>query len=109
MRANGYPIQRFTVTTEDGFILQIHRIPFGRINPSTDHHHRPAVFLQHGLFCSSADWVFLAPNQSLGEKAVVPQCCSAAVPTALQYGSAHCAAVYECLSSTVQSDIDAVL
>ncbi len=30
---NGYPAETHTVTTEDGYILEIHRIPFGKDSP----------------------------------------------------------------------------
>ena len=28
--------------------------------------YRPVVYLQHGLLCSSADWVIAIPEKSLG-------------------------------------------
>ena len=66
MKGNGYPLERYNVTTDDCYILQIHRMPFGRKSPDPNVP-RPVVFLQHGLFCSSADWVYLPPDQSLGD------------------------------------------
>jgi len=59
----GYPSETHTVTTEDGYILRIHRIPYARgqeYNLS-----RPVVFLQHGLLSSSADWVVTGPGHGL--------------------------------------------
>ncbi|KAL3082867.1 hypothetical protein niasHS_010669 [Heterodera schachtii] len=64
----GYPVEVHTVTTEDGYVLQLHRIPYGRSGnghsavPSSP---RPVFFLQHGLIASSADWVTNLPSQSL--------------------------------------------
>ena len=60
----GYPSESHLVTTEDGYILTLHRIPHGRkAKPS---YKQPVIFLQHGLLCSSADWVMNTPNGSLG-------------------------------------------
>jgi len=51
----GYPVERHWVTTEDGYILQMHRIPYGkRSGPSPN---KPAVFMLHGLVSSSSDWI----------------------------------------------------
>ncbi|KAK5643259.1 hypothetical protein RI129_007104 [Pyrocoelia pectoralis] len=40
----------------------MHRIPFGKDGPSEN---RPAVYLQHGILSSSADWI-LKPDTGLG-------------------------------------------
>ena len=61
----GYQAEEHWVTTTDGYILGVHRIPLGksgvqRAGP------RPVVFLQHGLVDSSATWVMNMPNNSLG-------------------------------------------
>jgi len=60
----GYPAETHWVTTDDGYILTIHRIPYGKLN--RDLQDRPVVFLQHGLLCSSADWVVADPSKGLG-------------------------------------------
>jgi len=62
--SEGYPAEVHTVTTPDGYILTMHRIPYGKTN--TDATNRPVVFLQHGLLCSSADWVIPTPSKGLG-------------------------------------------
>uniref|UniRef100_A0AAR5Q7J7 Lipase n=1 Tax=Dendroctonus ponderosae TaxID=77166 RepID=A0AAR5Q7J7_DENPD len=59
----GYPIEEETVTTEDGYILTMHRIKCS-LNRTGCHEKRPAVLLLHGLLASSADFVS-ARNQSL--------------------------------------------
>lgn len=58
IKRQGFPVEIHYVTTEDGYILQMHRIP----NPG-----KPVIFLQHGLLCSSADWVMMGPEAGLGE------------------------------------------
>ncbi|XP_066262115.1 lipase 3-like [Euwallacea similis] len=56
----GYPFESHQVTTEDGYILELHRIP------ATDGDSpKPAVFMIPPLFCSSIDWVSHGPNASL--------------------------------------------
>eukprot|EP00095_Tigriopus_kingsejongensis_P005003 maker-scaffold139_size317827-snap-gene-0.14 protein:Tk05003 transcript:maker-scaffold139_size317827-snap-gene-0.14-mRNA-1 annotation:"lipase 3" len=63
----GYPVETHTVVTEDCYILEMHRIPYGKTNgPAKQGEARPAVYLQHGLLCSSADWVMGIPEKSLG-------------------------------------------
>ncbi|XP_013192739.2 lipase 3 [Amyelois transitella] len=44
---NGYEAEKHNVTTKDGYILGVHRIP-GKGEP---------IFLMHGLLLSSDDWV----------------------------------------------------
>jgi len=59
----GYPAESHTVQTEDGYILTLHRIPYGR--GGARRADRPPVLLQHGLLCSSADWVLSGPGEAL--------------------------------------------
>ena len=52
------------ITTEDGYILEAQRIPYGiHSGPSPN---KPAVFLQHGLLSSSADYVIGHTESALG-------------------------------------------
>ena len=57
-----YPGEEHHVITKDGYNLTIHRIPHGRNNSAT----KGVVFLQHGLLCSSADFILNLPTESLG-------------------------------------------
>ncbi|MCP9262508.1 Lipase [Dirofilaria immitis] len=61
---HGYPAQKFHAYTTDGYILELHRIPFGKNNSFTKCRRNRPVFLQHGLLGSSADWVENLPNES---------------------------------------------
>ena len=58
IRKEGYPAEAHVVVTEDGYLLTMHRIPGDRKSP--------AVFLQHGVLGSSADWVMLGKGKALG-------------------------------------------
>ena len=54
-------------TTDDGYILEMHRIPHGRTSSKWDiNQPRPVVFLQHCLLCSSAEFVIPDPSKALG-------------------------------------------
>lgn len=74
----GYPVEIHEVTTSDGYILELHRIPYSRRVPSRFQRSkqfgnkyanrmstRPVVFLQHGLLCSSSDWVLNPTDRGL--------------------------------------------
>lgn len=53
----GYPAENHSVTTDDGYILTVHRIA---------RHGATPVLLVHGLLDSSATWVMMGPNKGLG-------------------------------------------
>ncbi|KAF2899230.1 hypothetical protein ILUMI_06945, partial [Ignelater luminosus] len=60
----GFPFEKHAVTTEDGYILELHRIPYGR-KRNNYYHKREPVLVIPGTFASSADWVNMGEN-SLG-------------------------------------------
>ena len=60
---HGYLAESHTVVTEDGYILNLHRILCGRAGCGDGV--RPPVFLQHGILASSADWVLSGPDKAL--------------------------------------------
>ncbi|XP_028156314.1 lipase 3-like [Ostrinia furnacalis] len=61
--ANGYPAERHHVVTEDGYILEMHRIPKGKDDSSTST--RPVVFLMHGLLSSSQAFIAIGPKSGV--------------------------------------------
>ncbi|KAK8476495.1 hypothetical protein V6N13_112553 [Hibiscus sabdariffa] len=64
VETHGYECEEHAVTTKDGYILGMQRIPVGRSGggaPGT----RPPVLLQHGLLMDSITWLLLPPEQSL--------------------------------------------
>ncbi|KAJ0178303.1 hypothetical protein K1T71_006126 [Dendrolimus kikuchii] len=65
IRKYGYPAEVHSVTTEDGYILEMHRIPHGR-NSNSAGGKRSIIFLMHGLLSSSADWLLMGPGSGLG-------------------------------------------
>lgn len=67
--SEGYPCETHTLTTEDGYILELHRIPHGIKGTNASYHSnspRPVVLLMHCLFCSSNDWLMNYPDSALG-------------------------------------------
>jgi hypothetical protein len=38
IRGNGYPVEAYSVTTEDCYILKLHRIPYGKNSPKIKVH-----------------------------------------------------------------------
>ena len=66
IRKNGYPVETHKVVTEDGYILKVHRIPYGKKSSLREGDSRPAVLVQHGILSSSADWVLAIPEKALG-------------------------------------------
>lgn len=66
----GYPVEIYPVTTEDGYILDMHRIPNGLTEKGSKQRPKPVIFLQHGLEASSSNWVTNLPYQSAGNNFV---------------------------------------
>jgi len=57
----GYKIERFNVTTDDGYILGMFHMPSTQAGS-----HNTPIILQHGILDSSYTWVNNFPDQSLG-------------------------------------------
>ncbi|CAG9764521.1 unnamed protein product [Ceutorhynchus assimilis] len=60
----GYPVETHQVSTEDGYELTLHRIPYGKSAEGKTPAKKP-ILLVHGLLCSSADWI-VTGEHSLG-------------------------------------------
>ncbi|XP_054818020.1 triacylglycerol lipase 2-like [Prosopis cineraria] len=63
VETQGYKCEEHKVTTNDGFILSLQRIPAGQSGKIAD---KPPVLLQHGLFSDAMIWLFNSPDESLG-------------------------------------------
>ncbi|KAJ8716127.1 hypothetical protein PYW08_013412 [Mythimna loreyi] len=66
IRKYRYPVEVHHVTTSDGYILEMHRIPYGRDANNAPNLKRPVIFVMHGVLCSSADFVLMGPGSGLG-------------------------------------------
>ena len=64
--SRGYHAEMHPVTTDDGYILMLHRIPYPKARNSGPT--GQPVFILHGIPDSSADWVLLPTEKSLGKK-----------------------------------------
>ncbi|KAK4577436.1 hypothetical protein RGQ29_027797 [Quercus rubra] len=62
VETKGYICEEHKVTTKDGYILGMQRIPVGRTSKMAN---RPPVLLQHGILMDAATWLFNSPNKSL--------------------------------------------
>ncbi|CAG5102227.1 Oidioi.mRNA.OKI2018_I69.chr1.g201.t1.cds [Oikopleura dioica] len=56
IRRNDYPCDVFTVETEDGFLIEIHRLR---------NEGKPAVLMQHGILGDSSHWLAAGPDHGL--------------------------------------------
>ncbi|CAG0904429.1 unnamed protein product, partial [Cyprideis torosa] len=61
----GYLPETHFTTTEDGYILKLHRIRHGKNGSLDDGRVRVPIFLQHGLISSSSDWVITGEGRGL--------------------------------------------
>lgn len=70
----GYPAEEHAVQTEDGYILALQRIPWGReapATPRTEVQPRPVVLFQHGILQSADQWLLRGPGRDLGKNTSV--------------------------------------
>ena len=65
----GYPYEVHEVTTEDGYVLTLHRIPPRNNHTSTMEwtgENNAVFYLQHAVIGASHDWLLNPPHQSIG-------------------------------------------
>ncbi|KAK9924399.1 hypothetical protein M0R45_032768 [Rubus argutus] len=65
VETQGYTCEQHHVTTEDGYILGLQRIPSGRSNNNSTADQKLPVLLQHGLMMDAATWLLNPPDQAL--------------------------------------------
>lgn len=70
IEARGYKCEKHHAVTRDGYILEMYRIPQGRLNAtSSEGKRRHPALLQHGLLDSCVSWFVNAdPEESLAFK-----------------------------------------
>ncbi|XP_032087572.1 putative lysosomal acid lipase/cholesteryl ester hydrolase [Thamnophis elegans] len=61
----GYPSEQYEVLTDDGYYLQLNRIPYGKHCPDKEGP-RPIVLLVHGFLADGRCWIANLPSNSLG-------------------------------------------
>ena len=67
----GYPVETHTVTTADGYILEVHRIPYGKGQSSNTNSKRRVVFLQHGFLNTDNVWLIQPSDRALGKNETI--------------------------------------
>jgi predicted alpha/beta-fold hydrolase len=60
---NGFAHEEYKVTTSDGYILTLFRIP-AFLNETQPYSKKPVVLLQHGLAADSMEWVINSPDKA---------------------------------------------
>ena len=63
----GYPVEEHTITTEDGYILTMHRIPHGRheFGSVINQQEKTPVYIGHCLLGSSGVFSWGPPEKSI--------------------------------------------
>lgn len=56
IKRHGYTLESHQLTTDDGYILPLYRIPNG-MKPNKNHRNKSAVLLMHGLGGGPSNWV----------------------------------------------------
>ncbi|CAG9768046.1 unnamed protein product [Ceutorhynchus assimilis] len=64
VKSHGYPTEVYEVETEDGYLLDIFRVPFGR-NSTTKVPNRYPLLLAHGLMGSAENFIIGGPTKAL--------------------------------------------
>ncbi|OXU23413.1 hypothetical protein TSAR_002183 [Trichomalopsis sarcophagae] len=60
---HGYPAEDHQITTEDGYVLHVHRIPGSPKSPPAPG--KPVVYIQHGILGASVLFVLGGPDKDL--------------------------------------------
>ncbi|XP_018563457.1 lipase 1-like [Anoplophora glabripennis] len=60
----GYPVETHSIETEDGYLLEVYRIPYGRRITDKRRKNNP-VIVTHGLLGSAENLILVGPNKSL--------------------------------------------
>ncbi|KAM3761191.1 hypothetical protein ACB098_01G249300 [Castanea mollissima] len=61
---HGYKCEEHEVTTKDGYILSVQRIPEGRVGGTAGTKKQP-VLIQHGVLADGLTWLLNSPEQNL--------------------------------------------
>ncbi|GMH23868.1 hypothetical protein Nepgr_025711 [Nepenthes gracilis] len=62
---HGYKCQEIEVTTEDGYILSLQRIPESRAAGEGGQLDKPPVLIQHGVLVDGTTWLLNPPDENL--------------------------------------------
>lgn len=65
IKSYGYAVEIHNVITEDGYILELHRLPKSKNGDKFKRHH--PVFYHHAFLSSSAESIIGGPNTSICE------------------------------------------
>ncbi|XP_057792719.1 triacylglycerol lipase 2-like isoform X1 [Salvia miltiorrhiza] len=66
VETQGYSCEEHRVTTKDGYILSMQRIPTGRSGATTKERPKPPVLLQHGILSDATIWLDMPCDKALG-------------------------------------------
>jgi lysosomal acid lipase/cholesteryl ester hydrolase len=66
IRGNGFPLELHSITSSDGYVTNLYRIPWGRNKTSASSASKNVFLLHHGFIEDGFCWVLNSVDKALG-------------------------------------------